>query len=131
MPLIAVVNDDTAFLHLMEEALREEGYRVLLHLTTDGALDKLVAESPDLIILDIVMEQRDAGLRLLRAVRGHPTLAHLPVIVSSADLTFLHEHAEELASLRSEIIEKPFDLDRLFARIAAMTRCSGGEAGAA
>lgn len=120
MPLIAVMNDDTAFLQLMQEALVDEGYRVRLHFTTDGVEDAIAQEHLDLMILDIVMELRDAGLRLLYAIRQRRELDDLPVIVSSADAVFLREHAEELASLQCVVIEKPFDLDALYTKIAAM-----------
>jgi DNA-binding response OmpR family regulator len=122
VPLIAVVNDDTTFLQLMEDALADEGYRVRLYMTTDGVADAIVREPPDLMLLDVVVELRDAGLRLLRAIRGEPALATLPVIVCSADTIFLHEHAEELASLQCAVIEKPFNLEAVLARIAAMTK---------
>jgi DNA-binding response OmpR family regulator len=48
---IAVANDDTAFLHLMEDLLVDAGYRVRLHSTTDSILDTLISEPPDLLIL--------------------------------------------------------------------------------
>jgi DNA-binding response OmpR family regulator len=120
VPLIAVVNDDTAFLQLMEDALTDEGYRVRLSMSTDGVADAIAREHPNLLILDIVVELRDAGLRLLRAIRGEPGLATLPVIVCSADTTFLRERADELASLRCAVMEKPFNLEGLFVQIAAM-----------
>lgn len=122
MPLIAVVNDDTAFLQLMQDALEGEGYRVRLHFTTDGVEDAIARERPDLMVLDIVMDLRDAGLRLLRAIRGRRGPGDLPVIVCSADVAFLRGHAGELAALGCAVVEKPFELDALLARVAAMIR---------
>jgi DNA-binding response OmpR family regulator len=122
VPLIAVVNDDTTFLQLMEDALADEGYCVRLYMTTDGVADAITREPPDLMLLDVVVELRNAGLRLLRAIRGLPALATLPVIVCSADTIFLREHAEELASLQCAVVEKPFNLESVLTRIAAMTK---------
>jgi DNA-binding response OmpR family regulator len=119
MALIAVVNDDTAFLQLMEDVLTDVGYRVRLLLTTDGVEETLAQERPALMILDIVIDLRDAGLRLLRRVRRDPALADLPVIVCSADSRFLNEHAEELATLDCAVVEKPFDLNALLQQIEA------------
>jgi CheY-like chemotaxis protein len=118
MAFIVVVDDDTTFLQLMEEVLTDAGYRVRLLLTTDGAKDILAHERPDLMILDIVVGLRDGGLRLLHRVRRAPALADMPVIVCSADVRFLNEHAEELATLDCAVVEKPFTIDALLQQIA-------------
>lgn len=118
--LIAVVNDDAIFLDLMHDLLTEEGFRVIRWFARDGALAMLERERPALVLLDIRMEEPDAGLRLLREIRASQTLGNVPVIVCTADQRFLQEHAEILNALRVQTLAKPFDLDALLEKITAM-----------
>lgn len=118
--LIAVINDDATFLSLMHDLLTEEGYRVIRWFMREGALAMLERERPALVLLDIRMEEPDAGLRLLHDIRASQTLGNLPVVVCTADQRFLREHAETLRALRVQTLAKPFDLNTLLAKITAM-----------
>jgi DNA-binding response OmpR family regulator len=118
-PRIAVVNDDTEFIGLMRDLLSEEQYRVSTHLTADSAYRDLVAERPDLIVLDIRMETPEAGWQLLELLRLNPATAHTPAIVCSADAPFLRAKQDHLRQQGYDTLEKPFDLDTLLAKIAA------------
>ena len=110
---IAVINDDTTFLHLMHDLLTEEGYDT--HLFHEGAADYPAVKEvqPAAIILDIRLEQPAAGWQTLELFKLDPTLTHTPVIICSADLRSLQEHAVHLRSKGCEILAKPFDLDDL------------------
>ena len=118
--LIAVVNDDATFLDLMHDLLTEEGFRVIRWFARDGALAMLERERPALVLLDIRMEEPEAGLLLLREIRASKAIGTIPVIVCTADQRFLHEHAEMLSALRVQTLAKPFDLNALLAKISAL-----------
>jgi DNA-binding response OmpR family regulator len=118
--LIAVVNDDATFLDLMHDLLTDEGFRVIRWFARDGALAMLERERPALVLLDIRMEEVDAGLLLLHEIRASQSLGNVPVIVCTADQRFLRDHADTLRALRVETLAKPFDLDALLAKITAM-----------
>jgi DNA-binding response OmpR family regulator len=118
--LIAVVNDDATFLDLMHDLLTEEGFRVIRWFARDGALAMLERERPALVLLDIRMEEPEAGLLLLREIRASKAIGTTPVIVCTADQRFLHEHAEMLSALRVQTLAKPFDLNALLAKISAL-----------
>ncbi len=120
MARIAVINDDTAFLQLMLDLLTDEGYDVSLHIEGAGAHHQVREESPDLIILDIRLEQPDSGWMVLEMVRLDPRTVHIPVIVCSADSVQLQTKREMLREQRCEILEKPFDLDALLQLIARL-----------
>ncbi len=122
--LIAVVNDDATFLDLMHDLLTDEGFRVIRWFARDGALAMLERERPALLLLDIRMEEPDAGLRLLHDIRASQALGYLPIIVCTADQRFLREYADTLRALRVEPLAKPFDLDALLAKITAMLDAS-------
>ncbi len=116
-PLIAVANDDTDFLALMGELLRDEGYRVSIHRVAKNAYDELKAALPDLVVLDIHMETPEAGWTLLELLTLEPTLSKIPVVVCSADVVALRAKTENLRAHGCDILEKPFDLDDLLEKV--------------
>ncbi len=117
-PTIAVVNNDTDFLDLMEELLRLEGYNTLICREGDRAYELMKTVQPDLIILDIRLEHAETGWTVLERLRLDPKTTAIPVIVCSADSAFLREKAISLQQLRCDILEKPFDLDMLLEKVA-------------
>ena len=118
--LIAIINDDTAFLQLMSSLLSEEGYETLVWRESENAHEVIVREQPALVILDIRLEHPEAGWQLLDLIRLDPKTAAVPVIVCSADSIFLREKAELLRQKRCEVLEKPFDLDDLLDKVQTM-----------
>ncbi|HET9015478.1 MAG TPA: response regulator [Thermomicrobiaceae bacterium] len=112
-PLVAVVNDDTAFLELMEELLSDEGYRTVIHRESDTAYQAIRGAMPALVILDIRMEHPEGGWNVLELLRLDPKTTGIPVIVCSADAIQLRAKQEHLQRHRAVSIEKPFDLDEL------------------
>lgn len=119
-PLIAVVDDDDAFVGLMREVLTDEGYRVVAGTVAGDAPALIAREQPALAILDLRMDDAASGLTILRALRDEPATAALPVLICSADLTFLRDHDSDLRALQCEVLPKPFDLQTLLDTIHAM-----------
>jgi CheY-like chemotaxis protein len=124
-PLIAVMNDDTTFLDLMHELLVGEGYRCFICKESAQVYPLIKERRPDLVILDIRMGSPEAGWQVLELLRLDPATADIPVIVCSADSPFLHLKEEALRALHCDILEKPFDLDMLLAKIAGVLAASG------
>jgi len=117
-PLIAVIDDDDPFLDLMDELLATEGYRVVLGRVGHEALALIAEAKPDAVILDIIMETRNAGEMVVRGMRSTPLMARLPVLVCSADHRYLHEHAAMYQAWGCTILPKPFDLSTLLDTLA-------------
>jgi CheY-like chemotaxis protein len=110
---IAVVNDDSHFLQLMDELLTEEGYSVQRFHEADGAYEGVRRQDPDGIILDIRMEHQESGWQLLELYKLDPRLTRKPIIVCSADIPALRERSAYLESKGCAVLPKPFDLDDL------------------
>ena len=123
---IAVINDDTAFLDLMEELLEnEEGYDVGVCREACGAYQFVKEQLPDLVILDIRVGHEENGWTILELLTLDPATRPIPVIVCSAALHSLAEHQPLLEQYGCEVLAKPFDLDALLAKIeAALARGS-------
>jgi DNA-binding response OmpR family regulator len=119
-PLIAVVDDDAAFVDLMREVLTDEGYRVVVGTAEEDAAAMVAREHPALAILDLRMATAGSGVAILRTLRDDPATATLPVLICSADLPFLRDHADALRALDCRTLPKPFDLDVLLCTIRAM-----------
>ncbi len=114
---VAVINDDTDFLGLMQEVLAEEGYDVDLMRAFDDAHDKVRRSRPDLVILDLVVRYEERGWQLVEMLTLDPKTAAIPLVVCSAAVRALEERREILEAQGIVVIPKPFDLDHLLASI--------------
>ena len=92
-PRIALVNDDTTYLQLMQDVLAgEEGYEVLLCKEGDTAYVFVKEQRPDLVILDIRMGGEETGWKILELLTLDPETRPIPVIVCSAAIGDLQDH---------------------------------------
>lgn len=110
---VVIADDDPFINQLLMYLLSEAGYQVLCCFTGAEAARVIRRVVPDVAIVDMQMEVRDAGLQLLKAVRDDPQTAALGVILCSADTRFLEAHRQEIATYGAEIIPKPYDIDHL------------------
>lgn len=116
-PLIVVVDNDEPFRDLLTDVLGDEGYRVVTSTTGADALAVIRQARPALVILDLRMEAPDAGIQLIRAMRGNPLTATLPLLLCSADVAGMAQHAPFLQEHHVPSLNKPFDLDQLLGLI--------------
>ena len=110
---VAVINDDTDFLRLMEEVLTGEGYDVDLMKTFEDAHEHVRRTGPDVVILDLVVKYEERGWQLVEMLTLDPKTARIPLIVCSAAVRALEERREILEDQGIMAIAKPFDLDQL------------------
>jgi CheY-like chemotaxis protein len=116
---IAVVNDDTVFLHLMDDLLSDEGYQTTIMKVSGEAFERIKQLQPDLVIIDIWMQRADNGWEVLNLIRLDPTTANIPVIVSSTDVRDLEAKEQLLRSLNCDVLPKPFNLQTLLDKVNA------------
>ncbi len=116
---IAVIDDDTTFLQLMEDLLSGEGYEVLVWKVANTAYDMVKRERPDLVVLDMRMERAENGWTILNLIKLDPETANTPVLVCSADAQALQAQAENFSRQDIRSLEKPFNLDDLLDEVAA------------
>jgi CheY-like chemotaxis protein len=112
-----VVEDDEPTRCLFDEFLTEAGYRTSLHGECLSALTAIQHEHPDLIILDIWLEQADAGWYLLRNVHQDLATRYIPVVVCSAHAFMLGTMAETLPEPHYAFVAKPFQIDDVLAQV--------------
>jgi len=120
-PLIAVIDDEDAFLDLMDAILHDEGYRVVVGKVPDYALTLIRERHPALVILDLSFRMSEMqGMEILRAMRDDESLAGTPVIVCSAAHDLLKQRRDEFDVLGARTLDKPFVLTNLLALVAEM-----------
>lgn len=110
---VLVVDDDTAIRRLLAEVLREEGYEVLEAADGAAALAMARERRPHLVIMDLRMPLMN-GIEAIKALRADPTLAGLSILAMSAGTVL---RAEATALPVNGLIDKPFDLDAVLARV--------------
>ncbi len=114
MKKILVVDDEKNIRALFAEELEEEGYSVEMAGSGAEALEKIADNRPDLVVLDIRMEDM-TGLEVLEKVRQTDT--DLPVIMCTA-VRGLQDDFTVWDGNVSDYITKPVDLEILKEKIA-------------
>lgn len=86
MPIskILVVDDAEADRVALEQILHEAGYRVVAVSSGAEALDKAASDKPDLVLLDVVMDEMD-GFKTCRELTSNPGTSGIPVIMVSGN----------------------------------------------
>ncbi len=120
---ILVVDDDKNICELLRLYLEKEGYNVVLAFDGKEGLDKFSSQSPDLILLDVMMPNMD-GWQVCREIRK---TSSCPIIM----LTAKGETIDKVLGLElgaDDYVVKPFDAKEIVARIKAILRRSGASA---
>ncbi|NIM52714.1 MAG: response regulator [Gemmatimonadales bacterium] len=114
---VLIVDDDTDTVKFLSVALTENGYEAVGTYNGKEGLQKVEQQTPDLIILDVMMPQR-SGLVLFRQLRRDDRYKDIPVMM----LTGVPASLQELDEKEDDTFETPYDSMREALRkmIAAM-----------
>src|SRR6478672_11066343 len=121
---ILVVDDEPAVRDSLDRALRLEGYEVGLAADGAEALETLTDETPDAIVLDLMMPRVD-GLEVCRRMRASGDRTPVLVLTARDAVT---DRVKGLDAGADDYLVKPFALDELLARLRALLRRSGAGA---
>ena len=118
---ILVVDDDATVSEIVARYLERDGYAV--ETVADGrvALERALAEPPDLVVLDLMLPGMD-GLDVCRRLRA---LAPVPIVI----LTARGQEADRIVGLElgaDDYVSKPFSTKELVARVRAVLRRAKG-----
>lgn len=120
MDRILVVDDDRDIVRLVRSYLEKAGYQILTAYDGDTALKILKAEKPQLLILDLMLPDKD-GWDVVRLVRSDPQIAATPIIMLTARV----EDTDKIVGLEigaDDYITKPFNPREVVARVRALLR---------
>ena len=120
-PRILVVDDDPQTVRLLSTVLTNDGYEVLKVYGGSEAIETAISQSPDLIILDMMMPQVD-GFQVVRHLTGDPRTCDIPIIICTAlDLT--DEDRDRLNGQIQSVIQKTGNVkEELLATIKRIER---------
>jgi CheY-like chemotaxis protein len=117
---VLVIDDDATVRSMLAETLRGEGYAVDQAANGTEGLDRLRAETPDLILLDIHMPGLD-GIGFLDEYRQRSSAVEIPIVIVTATPE-LPEAASELGI--KAVLTKPFDIGLLTAMVERLLRAA-------
>lgn len=112
---ILIVDDDVDILDALQLLLQDKGYDVKVSSTGEYAesLIKGKKELPDLIVLDIMLGEKD-GRAICKALKSFPRTKHIPIILVSAHSTNKQSSFDAHANT---FIAKPFESELLLKTI--------------
>jgi DNA-binding response OmpR family regulator len=114
---ILVIDDDIRMLRMMKRMLELEGFQVTIANSGDMALKSFEKESPDLVILDIMMPDMD-GYIVCHRIREFSQVPIIMVTAKGDD----QEKVEGLDIGADDYVTKPFSASELAARVRALLR---------
>jgi len=117
---ILVVDDEAVLVETIAYNLEQAGYSVMTVADGASALEAAHRESPDLIILDIMLPEMD-GLEVCRQLRRDSNTATTPILM----LTAKSDEIDKVVGLEigaDDYVTKPFGRRELLARVRALLR---------
>ncbi|MEO6363657.1 MAG: response regulator [Caldimonas sp.] len=119
MPIqkILLVDDSKTELHHLSELLGKNGFAVRTAENGEEAMKRLGEDTPDLILMDVVMPGQN-GFQLTRAITRDPRFSNVPVIMCTSK----NQETDKVWGMRQgarDYIVKPVDATELMAKIHA------------
>ena len=117
---ILVVDDNPLNRQFLEDELVDEGYLVSAAEDGEEALQKVAAESPDLILLDVMMPKLD-GYETCRRLKSDARTILTPVVMVTA-LTATHERIKGIEAGADDFLSKPYNRLELLTRVRSLLK---------
>jgi twitching motility two-component system response regulator PilH len=119
MPIqkILLVDDSKTELHYLSDVLTKRGYQVRTAENGGDAMRRLDEDTPDLILMDVVMPGQN-GFQLTRSITRDARFSNVPVIMCTSK----NQETDKVWGMRQgarDYIVKPVDADELVAKIRA------------
>jgi len=118
---ILVVDDEPHIVEVVQDYLKQAGYRTLTARDGQAALTTARHEHPDLVVLDLMLPGDIDGLDVCRCLRQDPALAETPIIMLTARV----EEMDRIIGLElgaDDYVTKPFSPREVVARVRAVLR---------
>ena len=118
MSKILVVDDEEDVLDMLRLVLAKSGYEVLTATSGMEGLTQAESQLPDLIVLDIMMQQMD-GWEVLKLLKLDERTSSIPVVILSARV----EPKDKIRGLQEGAIDyvtKPFAVREILTKVAAL-----------
>ncbi len=118
---ILIVDDEAHNRRVLEGMLVTEGYEVLCAENGERALAMVAHQPPDLILLDVLMDEMD-GYEVAARIKGDPANKNIPVIMVTALDNCVDARLTGLTAGAEEVLAKPVDRAELRVRVRNLLR---------
>ncbi|MBD3377161.1 response regulator [candidate division KSB1 bacterium] len=81
---ILLIDDDVDLVAVNKAHLLKEKFNVIIAYDGKEGLEKAVAEQPDLVVLDVMMNSVGEGFEVAREMKNNPKLARIPILMISS-----------------------------------------------
>ena len=119
-PVILYIDDDRDMLDGVRVQLEARGHIMVEARSGEEGVRVFVRELPDLVLVDLMMEEVDAGTRVVRELRLHGNQVPIVMLTSVGDSFSMTADAESLGL--AAILQKPVDPKALDALLRAKIR---------
>lgn len=120
---VLVIDDEENIVELIKFNLESNGYEVITAYDGKEGLNKAMNESPDMILLDLMLPEMD-GIEVCKNLKKKSETENIPIIM----LTAKSEETDKIIGLEigaDDYMTKPFSVRELVARVKAVLRRSG------
>src|SRR6476646_2658866 len=117
---VLVVDDILSNVKLLEAKLSAEYFEVITAFNGEQALARVASDTPDIILLDVMMPGMD-GFEVCRRIKSNGKTTHIPVVM----VTALDQPSDRVTGLDAgadDFLTKPVDDMSLFARVRSLVR---------
>jgi len=114
------VEDNPDLLRILQRQLEDRGYDSIVATNGKEAVKMATSKLPDLIVMDIIMPERD-GFQAARLIRKNPKTRSIPMLASTAKISDA-DTQECLESGFNDHIAKPFTAMQLASRIEKLLK---------
>ena len=118
MAKIMVIDDSQATVDMLASILQGASYSVSGHTNPQGVEEKVAADVPNLVLLDIVMPERN-GYEVMRALKRNSATRNIPVLLVSSK----GEETDVKWGMRqgaADYVVKPFSPDDILSKVSAL-----------
>jgi len=120
---ILVVDDEPDFCSIVQGQLEKEGFEVELAYNGVEGMEKVQANPPDAIVLDVMMPEKD-GYEMCKELKADSNLCNIPVLLLTAVASHVtstrYSHADGMSTEADDYIAKPASAEAISQSIRQM-----------
>lgn len=127
MARILIVDDDPDIVEAMRVVLESRGHKIVSAKSGAEGLKKIKLESPDLVILDVMMETMDKGFEVAREIKSDKGSKDVPILMLTAikdkmGMDFKKEAGDETWLPVDDYVEKPLKPQELLEKVEKLLK---------
>ncbi|MDP3730393.1 MAG: response regulator [Candidatus Omnitrophota bacterium] len=127
MAKILIIDDDADMTEAMRVVLESKNHRVIIAKSGEEGMSKAMAERPELIILDVMMETTDKGFEVARELKKDDIFKNVPILMLTAlkdkmGLDFKKEAGDSVWLPVEDYLEKPLKPEELISKVEHFLR---------